>query len=328
MRSIGFTHGCRCWRWNILAKKTVQIITHGKITIIACSSHTWKACREMFIMFDSRSESERIKLQVSRSDSTKKQTSMEFPFLDESHLLVISQAMEKRSNLVHHVLKAIIGDSRWPQSSGLQRLIAQSCTKHSIYPGDPGVNIQKDVENPLWRKGSINAGFFTSNCKRLLGGRSGTKKRSNHPTHAVHRQGVLRIWPVQCHDVNRTIRLRTVGNLRHGGAGVELFSCGRPNDVKLPWRTTSERRQNCMRADLGFWRQQYARSMLRKNSDVRFHGTCFSFFFLVISSKLKLSHCSYSGIKHPVCPWHHLRTSLVHYLHGPCPKSPGRGRTF
>ena len=294
-------------------KKTVQTITHGKITIIACSSHLESLQRDVYYVWLTVRISfwiERIKLQVSRSDSTKK-TSMEFPFLDESHLLVISQAMEKRSNLVHHVLKrAIIGDSRWRQSSGLQRLLAQSCTKHSIYPGDPGVNIQKDVENPLWRKGSINAGFFTSNCKRLLGGRSGTKKRSNHPTHAVHRQGVLRIWPVQCHDVNRTIRLRTVGNLRHGGAGVELFSCGR-GCVKLQSRTTSEGRPNCMRADLGFWRQRYARIILRKNSDVRFHGTCFSYFF-VISSKLKLSHCSYSSIKHAVCPWHHLRTSLVH----------------
>ena len=35
----------------------------------------------------------------------------------------------------------------------------------------------------------------------------------------VHGQGILCTWPVQCHNVDRTVRLRSMGDLRHGNRG-------------------------------------------------------------------------------------------------------------
>lgn len=35
----------------------------------------------------------------------------------------------------------------------------------------------------------------------------------------VHGQGILCSWPVQCHNVDRTVRLSSMGDLRHGNRG-------------------------------------------------------------------------------------------------------------
>ena len=48
----------------------------------------------------------------------------------------------------------------------------------------------------------------------------------------VHGQGILCIWPVQCHNVDRTVRLRSMGDLRHGNGALATLHPKRLSHIR------------------------------------------------------------------------------------------------
>ncbi len=119
-------------------------------------------------------------------------------------LLVITKAVKQRGDLVHHVL-------------GLKEHVKIKCLSIHVWTQSQSNEWRINKKNTY----SLSLSLSLTSTKTHNGYYATTarNRRSFINFNPVHGQGILCTWPVQCHNVDRTVRLRSMGDLRHGNRG-------------------------------------------------------------------------------------------------------------